>query len=108
MFVVEIRPETRQVVVGPREELWAGSVELQELNWLADPPQVGQEILVQLRHRAPAAPARLLESTDRKVRLLLHEPRFAVTPGQSGVLFSGERVLGGGRIVRGRAPGVSI
>jgi tRNA U34 2-thiouridine synthase MnmA/TrmU len=30
----------------------------------------------------------------------LKAEQFAVTPGQSGVIFSGPRVLGGGRITR--------
>jgi len=100
MFVVEIRPDTQEVVVGPREEMWAPRVRLKELNWLGPAPDVGENILVQLRHRASPALARVGERTGESLDLRFHEPQFAVTPGQSGVLFSGDRVLGGGRIVR--------
>jgi tRNA U34 2-thiouridine synthase MnmA/TrmU len=34
------------------------------------------------------------------LRLALHGAQRAVTPGQSAVVFQGERVLGGERIVR--------
>jgi len=107
MFVVEIRPDTREVVVGPREDMWAQLVELDELNWLGSPPEVGDEFQVQLRHRAKATSARLKRMTDKMLELRLSEPQFAVTPGQSGVLFSGDRVLGGGRILRSGAACVS-
>ena len=107
MFVVEIRPESREVVVGPRAAMWNRSVELNDLNWLSDPPQVGVELQVQLRHRAKPTTARLTQLSAETLELHLPEAQFAVTPGQSGVLFSGDRVLGGGRILRRGQPGLS-
>jgi tRNA-specific 2-thiouridylase len=106
MFVLAIRPETREVVVGPAEALESTAVEVDRLNWLADPPEPGQAVSVQLRHRAPAVSARVVEREgtgavgDGRVvlRLALDTPQRAVTPGQSAVVFRGERVLGGGRI----------
>jgi tRNA-specific 2-thiouridylase len=97
IFVVEIRPETREVVVGTRKDLFSDTVELSDLNWLVSPEEVGSEVQVQLRHRAPPAKARL-ELSDQRARLELLEPQPAVTPGQSGVIFKGPRMLGGGRI----------
>jgi tRNA-specific 2-thiouridylase len=51
-----------------------------------------------MRHRAPAVPARVESIADGVVRLALDQPQRAVTPGQSAVMFSGDVVLGGGRI----------
>lgn len=106
MFVVEIRPESREVVVGAREDLMADRVVLRDLNWLRDPPGEGEVLEVQLRHRARPARARVEHVADT-LTLGLAEPQAAVTPGQSGVLFSGECMLGGGRIARrGKADAV--
>ncbi|MFH1764161.1 MAG: tRNA 2-thiouridine(34) synthase MnmA [Gemmatimonadota bacterium] len=102
MFVVEIRPGTREVVVGPRADMWAEWVELGDLNWLGPRPALGEEIDVQLRHRAKGVTARMEQMSEKALRLRLGEPQFAVTPGQSGVIFSGGRVLGGGRILRSK------
>ncbi len=99
MFVVEIRPASQQVVLGTRENLLAQGVELESLNWLAPPPQTGSELEVQLRHRAPAAVA-CVESLGHTLALRFREPQAAVTPGQSGALFKGDRLLGGGTILR--------
>lgn len=98
MFVLEVRPATREVVVGTAEELLSRAVELGEVNWLAPPAQAGEEVEVQLRHRARPVPARIGE-TGPTLRLRLAEPQRAVTPGQSGVLFRGQRMLGGGKIL---------
>jgi tRNA-specific 2-thiouridylase len=104
LFVLEIRPETREVVVGTRDELLAHRVEVRELNWLGDEPDVGTHLRVQLRYRAQDVPARVRGGGER-VALELLEPVAAVTPGQSAVFYDGDRVLGGGRIEgAGNAP----
>jgi tRNA-specific 2-thiouridylase len=98
-FVLEIRPWTRDVVVGTREELLRDEVGIGELNWLGAAPSPGARLLVQLRSRAPAVEARAHAVEDDGLVLVLAEPQAAVTPGQSAVIYAGERLLGGGRIV---------
>lgn len=98
VFVLEIRPDTREVVVGTRDELCADTVEIAELNWLTDAPAAGEAVRVQLRYRAPDVGARVVD-IGMALTLDLDEPVRAVTPGQSAVVFRGDRVLGGGRIV---------
>jgi tRNA-specific 2-thiouridylase len=98
MFVVAIRPADRAVVVGPREALLGRGVTAREVNWLADVPPLGAEVLAQVRHRARAVPATLVRADAEGVELALAEPVAAVTPGQSLVLYDGDRVLGGGVI----------
>ena len=72
---------------------------LEELNWLADPPATGDECRLQVRHRAPAVPATVTASGSSHIELALAVPVRAITPGQSGVLYSeADRVLGGGVI----------
>ena len=99
LFVVAIRPDTREVVVGPREALAGLEVAARELNWLVAPaPAVGDRVQVRVRHRAPLVPGRIAQVTGDAVRVELEAPQFAIAPGQSVVLYDGERVLGGGVI----------
>jgi tRNA-specific 2-thiouridylase len=99
MYVLELRPERREVVVGTREELYADRVRVGELNWLDEPPSVDRPVRVQLRYRAPDVPAVVTRCDAAGLELDLGEEVAAVTPGQSAVVFDGDRVLGGGRIV---------
>jgi tRNA-specific 2-thiouridylase len=59
---------------------------------------VGREVGVQVRHRARAVPAVLVRADHDAVELALAEPVAAITPGQSLVLYEGDRLLGGGVI----------
>jgi len=102
LFVLEIRPETREVVVGERQELYRDEVDVSGVNWLTEPPPRGRTVQVQLRHRAPPASAEV-QVEGEACLLRLADPQPAITPGQSAALFDGERLLGGGRIVAARA-----
>ena len=99
LYVIEIRADSREVVVGTAEEGASHGVEIGDVNWLASPLPDDSPIRVQIRYRASAVPA-TVHSTDGPVTLAFDEPQRAVTPGQSAVFFEGERVLGGGRIER--------
>ena len=100
MFVVGIRPETREVVIGTRDELMGRGVIAREVNWLGPAPAVGEQVEVQVRHRAPAVPAEIVRLESDEVELALDQPVAAITPGQSLVMYAGDRVLGGGVIER--------
>ena len=96
--VIAIRPGTREVVVGGTDELARHALELDEVNWLGEPLRPGQRCEVQVRHRSPAVPAEVRDAGAGTLALGLLEPASAVAPGQSGVLYRGDDVLGGGVI----------
>jgi tRNA-specific 2-thiouridylase len=100
MYVVAIQPETRAVVIGPREALLGSGVIVQEVNWLSEPLTVGARVSVRVRHRSPLAAAEVVRCGDGEVEFALDEPVAAITPGQSLVMYDGEKVLGGGFIAR--------
>ncbi len=100
LYVLGVRPATREVVVGAREELLGHAVTLEACNWLAAPPAPGDRCRVQLRYRSAAVPARVREAGDRSVTFDLDIPVRAIAPGQSGACYDldDDRLLGGGVI----------
>jgi tRNA-uridine 2-sulfurtransferase len=98
-YVVAIRPERREVVIGTAEELGGHRVRLEEINWLAEPLAQGDGCEVQLRYRARPVEATIIGGDGGSVDLALASPVRAIAPGQSGVLYTPDgRVLGGGVI----------
>ncbi len=108
MFVIDIRPRDRAVVIGPRDELLGRGIVAREINWLVDTPAVGTRLQVQVRHRASPAQAEIVRLDNDEIEIALDEPVAAITPGQSLVMYDGERVLGGGLIERGRRVGLPV
>ncbi len=100
LFVVEIRADTREVVVGPRAALARNTVSAAQVSWLAPVPPVGSQVQVQVRHRAPSVPATVMAVSGDRIDVVLAQPVTAIAPGQSLVLYHDEIVLGGGVITR--------
>ncbi|MDR0786998.1 MAG: tRNA 2-thiouridine(34) synthase MnmA, partial [Gemmatimonadota bacterium] len=98
LYVLGSRPATREVIVGELEETYRPGMDVGELNWLAPPPEIGAAVQVQIRHRFPAAEARVTALDGDVLSLVFLEPQRAIAPGQSAVIFDGDIVLGGGRI----------
>ena len=102
MFVVEIRASSGEVVIGPREELLGRGVVAREVNWLVAPLSVGDDVEVQIRHRARPVRGALVRVQDGEVEIALADGASAITPGQSVVMYAGTAVLGGGVIESAR------
>lgn len=98
LYVIGVRAAENQVVVGTRAQLNADRVALRETNWLEPAPAPGETVRVQLRHRAADVAAVVEEVSGGTMALRLDSPQPAVTPGQSGVVYRGTQLLGGGRI----------
>ncbi|MCH7715886.1 MAG: tRNA 2-thiouridine(34) synthase MnmA [Gemmatimonadetes bacterium] len=96
MFVIAIRPEERAVVIGTRAQLYSYEAELQEVNWLGEPLRVGDACELQIRYRAETVPAHVEAASNGRLSLRVPEGARAIAPGQSGVLYDGDRLLGGG------------
>lgn len=94
-FVVRIDAPSRTVVVGHREECAGDRADAEAANFLAPAAELPRRVLAQVRHRQAPAPA-TLEVSSSAFEVRFDEPQFAVTPGQSIVLYAGTRLLGGG------------
>ncbi|MEQ8651168.1 MAG: tRNA 2-thiouridine(34) synthase MnmA [Kiloniellales bacterium] len=97
LFVVRLDAGKRQVVVGPETALKQDRVHLRETNWLAALTP-GDDVMVKLRSRQEAGPARVEAITDDGASLRLLSPQGAVAPGQAAVAYRDDRLLGGGFI----------
>jgi len=99
VYVLEIRPESNEVVVGPKEALIRSETLVSRVNWVSiAPPEKPVEALVKIRYRHKGLKALLNPLSHDKIFIKFIDISEAVTPGQSAVFYDGERVLGGGII----------
>jgi len=96
-FVLDILPESREVIVGDPEELLATGLSASRVNWLIDVPREPIRCTAQIRYRHPGAAA-LVTPTAAGAEVRFDAPVPAVTPGQAVAFYDGPRVLGGGWI----------
>src|SRR4249920_2602776 len=99
-YVLEIDARANRVVVGPGELLARSGAIADRVSWVAgEPPsQVPFEAEVRIRYRGEDVPS-VVESLGDAMRIEFRTPQRGVSPGQSAVVYRGEELLGGGRIV---------
>lgn len=103
LYVLELDPRRNALVVGPAREAWSLGLAVSDVNlilWDAADLQTpgGVRARVQIRYRAPAAPAVVRAGRAGLVHVVFDEPQWAVTPGQAAVFYVDDLVAGGGTI----------
>ena len=86
---------------------WLQSSLLTALNasWVAGSSPAEWALAAKTRYRQSDAPARLEEGAPESFSLRFAQPQWAVTPGQSAVLYDGDVCLGGGVITAAQTNG---
>jgi tRNA-specific 2-thiouridylase len=99
-YVLDVDASTRRVIVGPGELLARRGLEADRVHWVAGrpPDQMPFEAEVRLRYRGEDVPA-VLDARGDRLRVEFRSPQRGVAPGQSVVVYRGEELLGGARIV---------
>lgn len=98
-FVVRIEPETRQVVIGTKEELGRSKVEADRVNWLKPDLEFPLRATAQIRYQHTPGACTVYQAEDHQIRVEFDHPQFGVAPGQALVVYDDDRVLGGGWIL---------
>lgn len=91
-------------VVPEHDHRWLLSAKLhaQQASWVSGrPPPVGKSYGVKTRYRQADASAEIVSADPEVFELGFQEPQWAVTPGQSAVVYDGDVCLGGGIITAG-------
>ena len=103
-FVTAIDPGLSLVTIGSEEDLLAGELRAEDVNWVAgEPPPAGTAVEAKIRYRTPASPAEVYPE-GAGARVSFRRPQRAITPGQAVVFYRGEEVVGGGVIARSGRP----
>lgn len=99
-FVLEIRPETNEVVIGTHEESMAKSLRAGNLNFMSiEDLTEPQRVFTKIRYNHRGVWATIEKTGEDEILCTFEEPQRAVTPGQAVVFYDGEYVLGGGTIL---------
>ncbi|HEY7285045.1 MAG TPA: tRNA 2-thiouridine(34) synthase MnmA [Vicinamibacterales bacterium] len=97
-YVLELRPSTSEVVVGPKASLERTTMRASGVNWIEPEPPATIRASVQIRHHHSAAAATVRPIGGGCVEVVFDAPQIAITPGQAAVFYDSDFVVGGGWI----------
>jgi tRNA-specific 2-thiouridylase len=98
LYVLAVNAGNNTVSVGPRERLERHRLVLGDTRWIGAAPHAGAALMLQLRAHATPAPVVIDEVVDGTVIVACDPPVTQVAPGQSGVLYDADEVVGGGTV----------
>src|SRR5579872_963327 len=99
LYVLQIKGDQRQVVVGGDEHLYSRTLRTRRINWIAvDDLRNPMRVTAKIRHRHEPAAATIERTGHDEILVTFNEPQRAITPGQAAVFYDGDVVVGGGWI----------
>ena len=99
LYVIQIKNDNRQVVVGKDEELYSRTLRTHRVNLIStDELREPMRVAVKIRHKHQPAAALIESAGPNEILVTFDEPQRALTPGQAAVFYDGDIVVGGGWI----------
>jgi tRNA-uridine 2-sulfurtransferase len=105
LYVIQIKNDTHQVVVGRDEDLYSRTLRAGRVNLISTDAITGpMRVAVKIRHKHQPAAAVMEAAGPNEVKVRFDEPQRAITPGQAAVFYQDDVVVGGGWIEETAAP----
>lgn len=100
MFVNSINAADNTVIIGENGTQYCRGLVADRLNFIAfDSLTEPLRADVKIRFRAKEQPALITPLEGDRMQIIFDEPQRSITPGQSAVIYNGDTVIGGGRII---------
>jgi len=100
-YVTQMDTRQNVLTVGFKKDLFAPRCNVENINWIQEPPNRPVDVHTRVRYRHTAAASMLIPVNDKTAMVRFEKPQEAITPGQSAVFYKGDEVLGGGWIAPG-------
>jgi tRNA-specific 2-thiouridylase len=97
-YVTQMDTQQNVLTVGFKKDLFAPRCNVENINWIQEPPNRPVDVHTRVRYRHTAAASMLIPVNDKTAMVRFEKPQEAITPGQCAVFYKGDEVLGGGWI----------
>ncbi len=103
IYVKKIDHKNNRIEIGDKEDLLETVLEADDLNYVAaEKLDHGQKVFAKIRYSDKAAEAEINFADENSLRLTFKEPKNAITPGQSVVVYNEDGVVLLGGVIKQR------
>lgn len=100
MFVLELKPDTNEVIIGSGKEVFSDRLYANHLNFMAIEDLDGEmAVEAKIRYSHKGARAIIKKTAEDEIQCIFEEPQRAITPGQAVVFYKEDIIIGGGTII---------
>lgn len=99
LYVLELRKDSNEVVIGPADKTFKKSLIANDLNWIAiEKLKEPMKCQAKIRSTQQPTPVEIRPLGDDEVEVIFEDMQKSIAIGQSAVFYDGDKVLGGGVI----------
>ena len=99
MYVLELRKDTNEVVIGPADKTFKKSLIADDLNWIAiEDLKEPIKCQAKIRSTQQPTPVEIRPLNNGEVEVIFEDMQKSIAIGQSAVFYDENKVLGGGVI----------
>ncbi len=99
LYVLELRKEANEVVIGPADKTFKKSLIANDLNWIAiEELTEPMKCQAKIRSTQQPTPVEIRPLENNQVEVIFDDMQKSIAIGQSAVFYDDDRVLGGGVI----------
>jgi tRNA-specific 2-thiouridylase len=96
MYVTQTEPHTNTVTIGTKAALLHDAFQANSVNYISGIAEESPfKCHVKIRYNSEKKEAVVYPMADNKIKVIFTEKQKAITPGQSAVMYKGDRVIGG-------------
>lgn len=102
VYVTQIDKYNNTIHIGRKEELYKCNLLAEDVNYISySQITEGRKVISKIRYSDKGSIAEVIKADEKKIRLKFIEPKCAITPGQSVVLYDEDGYLIAGGIIKG-------
>ena len=95
-YVTKIDVQNKKVFVGEKQDLLISDFHLEDVTSVNGIQNT--KLTIQTRYNSEDLPCEIEQISESRLKVTLLQPTYGVAPGQFGVLYTGTKLIGGGRI----------
>jgi tRNA-specific 2-thiouridylase len=95
LYVIATDIRANTVTVGEEKALYNNTLKAESPSWLGDEPKADAKLQAKIRYGQTPAECAIVETSADGLTVRFDQPQRAITPGQSLVLYDGDRLVGG-------------
>ena len=101
VYVTKIDYNSNSIEIGEKEELLHYKLIAEDVNFVSKTNlETGEKVICKIRYSDKGSLAEVISADEKSFELKFNEPKSAITPGQSAVIYNGDGFLLAGGIIK--------
>jgi tRNA-uridine 2-sulfurtransferase len=101
VYVTKIDYNNNTIEIGEREDLLHNKLVAEDVNYVSQTNlDAGEKVICKIRYSDKGSPAEIISASEKSFEVKFNDPKSAITPGQSAVIYNEDGYILAGGIIK--------